>query len=54
MYAPVCLRFVTYAVDLDPVPAAYVKTMTELPAMREWITSAETEPVVIEKYEIYG
>lgn len=54
MYAPVCLRFITYAVELDPVPAAYVKTMTELPAMREWIKAAETEAVVIEKYEIYG
>ncbi len=54
MYAPVCLRFITYAVELDPVPAAYVKTMTGLPAMREWIKAAETEAVVIEKYEIYG
>ncbi len=54
MYAPVCLRFITYAVELDPVPGAYVKTMTGLPAMREWIKAAETEAVVIEKYEIYG
>lgn len=54
MYAPVCLRFVTYAVELDPVPAEYVRTMTELPAMREWIQAAEAEPVVIEKYETYG
>ena len=48
MYAPVATRFDTYGVKLPPVTAAYVKTMMNLPAMREWIAAAKQEPWSIE------
>lgn len=48
MYAPVATRFDTYGVKLPPVPAAYVKTMMNLPAMGEWIAAAKQEPWSIE------
>jgi glutathione S-transferase len=44
MYAPVCSRFTTYGVELDPTSAAYVATIMALPEMREWIAAAESEP----------
>lgn len=43
MFAPVCSRFTTYAVPLDPVCAAYVAHMMSLPAMREWGRGAAAE-----------
>jgi glutathione S-transferase len=43
MYAPVCSRFLTYDVALDPVCAAYRDAILSLPAMREWIAAAEAE-----------
>ncbi len=54
MYAPVALRFVTYAVDLDPVSAAYVKTLSALPAIRQWIADARAETEVIPRFEPYA
>ena len=54
MYAPVALRFVTYAVDLDPVSAAYVKTITALPAIQQWIADARAETEVIPRFEPYA
>jgi glutathione S-transferase len=48
MFAPVATRFDTYGVKLPPVPAAYVKTMMNLPAMQEWIAAAKQEPWSIE------
>lgn len=51
MYAPVVLRFVTYAVDLDPVAAAYVQAITTLPAMQQWLAEAAQETEVIPHYE---
>ena len=44
MYAPVCTRFVTYCVKLDPVCAAYCQTIMDMPAMREWAEAARAEP----------
>jgi glutathione S-transferase len=44
MYAPECTRFVSYGIDLDPVAAAYVRTVSEWPDVREWVAAAETEP----------
>jgi glutathione S-transferase len=54
MYAPVALRFVTYAVELDPVSAAYVKTLTALPAIQGWIADARAETEVIPQFEPYA
>ncbi len=46
MYAPVVWRFATYAVDLDPVSAAYRDHMLSLAPMREWAEAAAAEPWV--------
>ncbi|HYA38731.1 MAG TPA: glutathione S-transferase family protein [Candidatus Methylomirabilis sp.] len=54
MYAPVALRFVTYDVELDPVSAAYVKTIAALPAIRQWVADARAEPEVIPQFEPYA
>src|ERR1700730_3563591 len=44
MYAPVCLRFLTYCVKLDPVCAAYCRSIMAMPHMGEWIEAARNEP----------
>jgi glutathione S-transferase len=54
MYAPVALRFVTYAVELDPVSAAYVQTITALPAIQQWVADARAETEVIPQFELYA
>jgi glutathione S-transferase len=43
MYAPVCTRFITYDVKLDPVCAAYCKAIMGLPYMRDWVEAANSE-----------
>ena len=54
MYAPVALRFVTYDVELDPVSAAYVKTIAALPPIRQWVAEARAETEVIPRFEPYA
>ena len=44
MYAPVCVRFDTYRVPLDPVGRDYVAAVLALPAMGEWREAALAEP----------
>lgn len=51
MYAPVCSRFTTYDVDLDPTSAAYVKHIMALPQMRAWIKGAKAEPAEMEELD---
>jgi glutathione S-transferase len=43
MYAPVCTRFLTYDVALDPVCTAYCKAIMALPYMQEWVAAAKAE-----------
>lgn len=43
MFAPVCSRFTTYAIALDPVSSEYVERVMSLPAMREWAQDAAAE-----------
>jgi glutathione S-transferase len=43
MFAPVCSRFTTYAVPLDPASQAYVDAIMRLPAMVEWGRLAAAE-----------
>lgn len=54
MYAPVAPRFVTYAVELDPVCAAYVQTITAMPAIQQWVADARAETEVIPQFEPYA
>jgi len=51
MFAPVVSRFITYAVELDPVSEAYVKTIWSLPAMQDWVTAGSAETERIEQFE---
>jgi glutathione S-transferase len=44
MFAPVCTRFHTYDVELDPACAAYVHTIRHWPPMLEWTKAAKAEP----------
>ncbi len=44
MFAPVATRFVTYGVELDVPCRAYVDAVYALPAMKQWIADAATEP----------
>jgi glutathione S-transferase len=44
MYAPVCTRFRTYDVKLDPECAAYCERILSLPTMVEWCEAAKLEP----------
>src|SRR5215468_5377386 len=43
MYAPVCARFTTYDVKLDPECAAYRCRIMRWPAVAQWIADAEAE-----------
>jgi glutathione S-transferase len=52
MYAPVCTRFSTYGVALDPACAAYSARILAWPAMQEWIAAAKQEPDDIEELEV--
>jgi len=51
MYAPVVLRFKTYAVQLSPVAQQYANTVLELPALQEWLEAARAEPEIIPAFE---
>jgi len=42
-FAPVALRFDTYAIALPPEAAAYARTLLELPALRTWCAEAAHE-----------
>lgn len=52
MYAPVCTRFRTYAVELEPALAAYCERIIEWPLMREWTEGAIAEPDEIIELEV--
>jgi glutathione S-transferase len=52
MYAPVCTRFLTYDVKLDPTCEDYRDAVLQLPAMREWIELAAAEPDEIEELDV--
>jgi glutathione S-transferase len=52
MYAPVCTRFLTYDVKVDPKCEAYCRTIMALPFMQEWINAAKTEPEELEELDV--
>ncbi|HEY3888731.1 MAG TPA: glutathione S-transferase family protein [Caulobacteraceae bacterium] len=52
MYAPVCTRFATYDVKLDPACAAYRDRILALPYMREWTAAALLEPEEVEELDV--
>jgi glutathione S-transferase len=52
MYAPVCTRFLTYDVAVDPVSAQYCKTIMALPQIQEWIAAAPPPPPPLEELDV--
>lgn len=52
MYAPVCTRFRTYAVELEPRLAAYCERIFAWPLMQEWTEGAIAEPDEIIELEV--
>jgi glutathione S-transferase len=52
MYAPVCTRFETYDVALDPMCAAYKERILAWPLMQEWKAAALAEPEEVEELDI--
>jgi len=52
MYAPVCSRFMTYNVKLDPVCAGYCRTIMAMPFVAEWIEGARNEPDELEELDV--
>lgn len=52
MYAPVCTRFSTYDVALDPLCAGYRDRILALPQMVEWTRAAALEPDEVEELEM--
>ena len=53
-YAPVVMRFVTYAVELPPVAQAYVEAVQALSAVREWVEAARRETEFVQADEPYA
>jgi glutathione S-transferase len=51
MYAPVVLRFKTYAVQLAPVARQYADTVLGRPALQDWVEAAKAETEVIPAFE---
>ncbi|MFQ8430589.1 glutathione S-transferase [Amaricoccus sp. W119] len=52
MYAPVCTRFRTYAVELTPLLRAYCDTVFDWDLMKEWTEGAVAEPDEIVELEV--
>jgi glutathione S-transferase len=52
MYAPVCTRFATYDVKLDPTCAAYTHSILAWPAMAEWIADARAEREEVDELDV--
>jgi glutathione S-transferase len=52
MYAPVCTRFLTYDVKLDPVCIAYCRAIMDWPPMAQWLSDALAEPAELEELEV--
>lgn len=52
MYAPVCARFTTYDVSLDPDCEGYCRTVMAMPFMQEWIAAARLEPDEVEELDV--
>lgn len=52
MYAPVCTRFETYDVALDPVCEGYKERILALPFMKEWKKAALKEREELEELDV--
>jgi glutathione S-transferase len=51
MYAPIALRFDTYAVQTEGAARDYARTLLALPALQEWVAAAHAEKEQLAHYE---
>lgn len=51
MFAPVCTRFLTYGVSMDPAARAYCSNIMEWPPMAAWVAAAKKEPEEMEELD---
>ena len=51
MFAPVVYRFHTYAIEVTPDVADYMKTMLAHPAVQEWTRDGLAETLLIDRFE---
>jgi glutathione S-transferase len=52
-YAPVVMRFMTYAVEVPPIAQAYADAVRALPAVQEWMAAARLETDFVAADEPY-
>jgi glutathione S-transferase len=52
MYAPVCTRFLTYAVPMTATTKAYCRTIMSWAPMMEWVEAARREPDEMGELEV--
>lgn len=52
MYAPVCTRFFTYDVAVDPASSQYCRTIMMLPELQQWVADAKAEPDELEELDV--
>lgn len=52
MYAPVCTRFRSYSISVDPVSEAYCDAIYALPAFKLWRDAALQEPWIVPEDEM--
>lgn len=53
MYAPVALRFQTYAVPLEGQARAYADSLLTLPALQEWVEAGVREIERVAMFDVY-
>jgi len=49
-YAPVVSRFPTYGVEVGDAAGDYMEALWAFPAVRDWVSEAEAEAWVVERY----
>ncbi|HIA58580.1 MAG TPA: glutathione S-transferase family protein [Gammaproteobacteria bacterium] len=52
MYAPIAMRFHSYAVELSASSHSYVEMLLRNPAIKQWRQEAEQEPEMLPDYEV--
>lgn len=52
MFAPVVTRLETYAIAVDPVSDGYMRAVLALPAYRQWLAAALSEPWIVAQDEV--
>jgi len=51
MFAPVVTRFITYSIPVPRFAGSYMEAIIAHPFMMDWLSDAQDEPWVIEKFE---